>query len=267
MNIFEANDYRDFLRARLEASSGKSHGQLSRIAKALNIHPSIVTLVLQDKKNFTPEQGADLCEYFGLSDLEAETFLCLLSIARAGNNSLRSVLRKRLSGLHEKSQNLKERIPAKGELDESAKAVFYSEWYYSGLRNLSGLGTFHSADAFAKRLGLPVSTAQRVLDFLLSSRLCIEQEGQITFGPQSTHLEKNSMFIQRHHANWRLRAIELMNNKNADDLNFTSPLSISEQDFHVVKHLLQDAIEKCFSIIDPSPSETVAFLNVDWMKY
>lgn len=265
--VFDFSDYRKFIHDLLSKQKAGGYGQLARISKALSINPSIVTQVLKGKKDFTLEQANDLAEFLGLTDLESEYFLCLVQIERAGKKNLRDRWERRRRELIEKSESLKARMPARKELDEASKAVFYSQWYFSGVRILTSVPGFDSVEKVAERLGLPRSTVKRVMDFLLATELCVEEAGALRMGPQSTHLEAASPLVARHHINWRQKAIEKMHHLERDELCFTSPLSLSVGDFEKVRKLLMAAVEDTFAIVDPSPSERTAFLNIDWMRY
>ena len=83
MRVLDYSDYRKFLREYLKNLPNRGHGQLARIAQALDIHPSIVTLVVKEKKDFTLEQASDLAELFKV--LANDTRLHLLhAIVQAG---------------------------------------------------------------------------------------------------------------------------------------------------------------------------------------
>lgn len=265
--VFDFTDYRKFIHDGLSKQKSGGYGQLARISQALNINPSIVTQVLKGKKDFTLEQANDLGEYLELTDLESEYFLCLVQIERAGKKNLRDRWERRRRELAEKSESLKERMPARKELDDASKAIFYSQWYYSGVRILTSLEEYDSVEKIAERLRLPRATVKRVVDFLLSTQLCVEKDGVLKMGPQSTHLEAASPLVARHHINWRQKAIEKMHHLEKDELCFTSPLSLSRADFEKVRKLLMKTVEDAFEIVDPSPSEQVAILNIDWLKY
>jgi len=47
---------------------------------------------------------------------------------------------------------------------------------------------------------------------------------------------------------------------------FTSPVSIAKKDIPEVKKILMHSIEQCFKVIDPSPCEELACLNIDWFR-
>ena len=201
-----------------------------------------------------------------MTELETSFFMCLVALRRAGKPNLRSRIQKEIQSIRRKSKELKNRIPPKTELTEEAKAIFYSQWYYSGARLLTSIDGFNSAEKISERLQIPRITIKRVLEFLHSTGLCVEKNGQYKMGPQSTHLGTDSPLIARHHQNWRLKTIERANQISSHELIFTSPVSIATADIAKVKKVLMGAVEDCFKIIEPSSCEELACLNIDWFK-
>lgn len=267
MKVFEYADYREFLVQTLQRMPRKGYGQLAKIAQALDINPSVVTLVMKGEKHFTLEQAADLAAFLELSELETEFLLALVGHARAGKKNLKAALERKMEKLKAQAESLKDRLPPKAELTEEAKAVFYSHWYYSALRMLSAIDGKQTPEEMARHLGLPKQKARAALDFLLRHGLCVEEGGKIRVGAQSTHLGEKHPLVSRHHANWRERAITSLDRQGEHELFFTSPATIGKSDIPKVRKILMDAIEEAFKVIDPSPCEEALCLNIDWFRF
>jgi len=265
-DVFDYDDYRKYIADFLKALPNEGYGQLAKIARAISLNPSTLTLVLHGQKDFTPEQANDLCEHWQMTELETEYFLHLVAYSRAGKQNLRNRIRQQLGKIRKQSKDLKSRLPAQAELSEEAKAIFYSQWYYSGIRLLTSISGFNSPEKISEYLAIPRSTVKQVLDFLVATGLCISEGGKYRMGPQSTHLEAVSPLVARHHQNWRLKSIERTDRLGAEELLFTSPVSISKEGIPEVRKILVNAVESCFKIIDPSPCEELACLNIDWFK-
>lgn len=266
LEVFDYTDYRNYLRDYLHSLPHRGYGQLAVISRALSLNPSTLTLVLQDQKDFTPEQANDLCEHLGFTELESQYFMNLVALSRAGKANLKTRIQSQLLQLKKRSKELKARIPPQTELSEEAKAIFYSQWYYSGVRLLTSIDGFNSVDTISSRLQLPRNTVKRVLDFLVITGLCIEHKGKFKMGPQSTHIGSDSPLVSRHHQNWRQKAIERADRISGDELIFTSPVSISRDAIPEVRKKLVRTIEDCFKIIDPSACEELMCLSLDWIK-
>jgi uncharacterized protein (TIGR02147 family) len=267
MNVFEFDNYKKFVIKRVSSMPKKGHGQFRRMANFLSINSVNVTQIFKGDRELSVEQACLLGEYFGLSELETEYFVNLVEHARAGHFKLKSLIEKRLQTLKEKSMNLKDRITSEEVLSEKDKALFYASWMNSGVRLLTSVPGYQNADMIAKYFDLPLAKVNRVLEFLLQTNLCVENEkGEIRMGPKSTHLEAASPLIVRHHTNWRLKAIERMEQLTANELCLSMPCSLSESSTKAIRKELVDVIERITQIIDTSSEERLQCLNIDWFQ-
>ncbi len=267
MKIFNFKNYRTYLNELIVSMPKRGHGQLIKFAKAMSVHPSVVTLVLKGKLDLTLEQATDLADCLALNNLESDYFINLVALERAGTEKLRSYYKKQLNELKHQSENLKKILPDNYEMSEEAMALFYSQWYYSAIRILTSISEFSTPRELSQRTGISIKKVQQVLEFLVKNNLCIEKDGLYAMGPLNTHIDKNSLLVGRHHANWRQKAIEALDRtQDNEELFFTSTVSLSKADLQKVKDIFMKSIEKSFDIISPSPSEEAFCLIVDWFK-
>ncbi len=264
MSPFLFERYQDFLQARFELMPQKGYGQQRRLALALGMHTSHLSQVMGGLKNFTEEQAAGVAEYLGLNMRESEFFLLLVQRERAGTTALKKILERRLQELRKESQEVKSRVPNSSvELDEGQRALFYSHWHYSAIRLLSSVPGM-DIESLADRLGVSRSRVQRVLEFLLETGLCRRDEkGSLGMGTANTHIEASSPLVTRHHGNWRLRALEVMESQNPKNLHFTSPLVCSREDFERIRRMCLDHISQVAKVVGDSPSEELYCLQMD----
>lgn len=266
MRVSDFKNYRDFIRYRIEQSPRKGHGQFKKMADFLGIQTSMLSQIMAGHREMNAESASLLCEFFGLNDLESDTFLCLVQLARAGNSRLKAQLERQLKVLRTQSEKVEKRISKERELDEATKAVFYSQWYYSGVRLVTALDGCNTVDAISERLRLPRSQVTRVVEFLVENGLCAYRDGKLQYGPQSTHVNADSPLVARHHSNWRLKAMENFEGLNSSELVFTSPVAVSQKDALTIRRRLLETIEDWARISDQSPSERLMCLNIDWVE-
>lgn len=264
MKVYDFDNYKEFVRTQVKAMPKKGRGQFLKMAQHLRVQPTLISQIFRGQKNLTVEQACDLCEFLGLNELETEFFLALVELERAGSENLRKAYRRRVGSLKRQALQLANRMPKSIELTEENKAVFYSNWYYSGIRMLTSISKFQNADSIAEHLGLQKVVVNQVLDFLVGCGLCVEEEGHVRIGPQRTYLSAHSPLITRHHVNWRLKAIEHLQNITDHELAFTSPLSISFKDGHIVRAAIVELIEKVGEIVEKTEPEKAACLTIDW---
>lgn len=266
IKVFNFQDYKLFIHKILAQMPKAGHGQFLKIAKQLNIHTTMVTHVLKGHLHFSPEQSLALCEYLGLNEFETEYFLNLVHFARSGDERTKKFYEKKLEELKEKSQNIGTRIQAQNILSEEEQAIFYSEWTYTAIRLLSAIPQFQTRNALADRIRLPLAKTNRIIDFLLGHGLCVEKENRITYGPVKTFVGQSSPLVGRHHKNWRLKALEQIDRLESQELAYTSPVVVSAEDFQKIREKILILIEEIKKISEPSPSENLYCLNIDWLE-
>lgn len=257
-------DYRTYLIDWIKNCGGQSKGLQGRLAQAARISSSMMSLILKGEKNLSLEQAADIAEYLGLSDSETAYFYLLIEFARAGSSKLRSQLRKRIET---QRHQLTHRIAKSTQLSDEVKAIYYSSWIYSGVRNLIATPGDHDVQSLATRLDLPPNVIGRTLEFLIHHGLCKVKNGRLTYGPQKTHVSADSPFVLKHHQNWRVQGFHAMESRSDSNLFFTSPMSLSKEAAETIRLLLPKLIQEVMSISGPSESEVVYCLNMDWFKY
>ncbi len=268
MDIFSTENYKEFVRSHIKSLPNRGRGQLRKMALYLEIHPVIITQVFNGDRDLTLEQAAKLTKFLMLSTFEAEYFISLVELARAGNQELRNIVHARIGKLRQSSQNMATRVPKNISLSEEAKAIFYSAWYYSGSRLASGLEQNRDIDDVAKCIGMDRSKVAKAVEFLLENKLCVIKNGQISEGPQFTFLSGDSPYIAKHHTNWRVKGIQTLDRQKKDDeLFYTFPMSLSTELAKKIRAQLVEVIQGVTKQIKNSELETLYCLNIDWFNF
>ncbi len=188
MEIFEFQDYKRFIHSLIEKRPQKGYGENSKIAKALNIHTSLVSQILNGDKDFNYEQACDLSHYFGMTELEEDYFLGLVLMARAGTPRSRDKVSKQLKQIKKRSEKLKERISSEAVLSDSDSATFFSNWYYAAVKLFVALPEFKTVADISQQLLLPLTLTNEILQFLLTSGLLIFENGKYKQGHSKIHI-------------------------------------------------------------------------------
>jgi uncharacterized protein (TIGR02147 family) len=263
MEFLKHDDYRPALRARLASMPSRGRGQLTKIAKLLNVHPTLLTQILNGAKKLSSEHALLIAEYLGLNELETEYFLALVELDRAGHFKLKAHITARLEKLREQRELPQNRMTKHKVLGGPERATFYSHWYYSAVRLLAPIPEYGTIDRLAAALQLDRKAVQEAVEFLLRTGLLRQESGKFQLGQQRTYLPANSHLVARHHANWRLKAIENFERLTAKELAFTGPISVSRKDFAEARSILLRALEEISQLVEKSREEAVGCLSLD----
>jgi uncharacterized protein (TIGR02147 family) len=270
MDLFDVVDYRQIVRVRLKflgSQSGKSHrGHYSRIAEHLNIHTSMVSQIFNGLKDLTFDQACGLVSFLGLTDLEADYFICLVQLARAGTSSAKEKCQRDLVRLREQAASLSARVRSDRTLSEEDNAHFYSYWFITAIKLMTSIAGHQTPDEIARRLSLPLSVVHSALEFLLETGLCVNTGGMIRPGPAATHLPSSSPLVGRHHQNWRIKGFERMGQLLPSEFFLTIPATLTERDALRIRKALLELSEAVVTIMDDSKSEELYCLNIDWFN-
>ena len=204
---------------------------------------------------------------FQFARIEVEYFLLLVEYERAGTSALRASFLEQIRERQSQQAELSQRVTRSKDLTPEDRAIYYSNWAYSAIRNLTAMEGFQQPPALANRLNLELPYVHQVLEFLLSSGLCVQNQGQLRPGPAMTHLSSASPLVSRHHGNWRIKSMERHPMlRPTEELAYTAPMTLSQSDAIRIRSLLADLVEKVDQIVAPSPSEKLFCLNLDWFE-
>lgn len=267
MKVFEFRDYKEFLGQWLKEHPKGGRGQLKKMADYLRVSTTLLSQVLKGDKHFSMETAAEITEYIGLNEKEAEYFLLLIEHQRAGGFKLKKILEKKLDREQQLGSQLQNRLHKDRQLSDSEKMQFYSSWMYSGVRLLSAIPEINDAQAISARLNVPLGIVNEVVNFLVEKNLCVIKDGKLTYGAYRTHIGKDSPFVVKHHQNWRLKGFQSMELRRDEDLFFTQPMALSVEAAEKIRLMLPGIIEQIHAVGGPSESETVRCINIDWFEY
>lgn len=264
VNFFKVEEYRVIIENFLKSKPHQGYGEISKIGKFLKVNPTLVSQVMSGTRDFTCEQGIDLANYLGLSETEAEYFLLLIQRARAGNPRLRKHFDQKLEGLRIQSKDIGRHYAHERQLDETEASVFYSSWLYSAIRVYTSTAEKgRGVEELCERFQISRSRAMDILRFLLQTGLCSEKNGLYMANLARTFGNQKSPHLVKHRSNWRLKAIQKLENVTDDEMSITSVMSISKKDFEEVRRQLTEFIKFLSKTVQETEAEDLAFINID----
>lgn len=262
--IFTYHDYKKYLSNALNSGAGR--GLRSRLAEALHCQPAFISRVLNSHAHFSQEHGMVINRFLQHSEAEAHYFILLLQLGRAGSKLLEEYYKKQIQEIQEKRQLISERIQVKQGLSKEDQMIYYSAWYYAAIHILLLVPAFQTKAVIARHLKLSLPLVSECLDFLVSVGLASLENERYKTGAARIHLSKDSPMISKHHTNWRIKAIQSLDCVGKEDLHFSGPICISEEDAGKIKKKLLDLLEQTEPMIRLSTEEAMFCFSMDFFK-
>jgi len=267
ITIYEYTDYKKFVLNWLNNRPQKGRGFFTQLAEKLGTSNAAISQIFKDDRHLNLEQALELCEMLHLSEEESTYLLLLVDFARAGSAKLQKKFLTQIKKEQHSQQKLINKLPKDTFLTDEVKSIYYSSWIYTGLRNLIAIEKNNDLNELALRLKTNPQKVQKIIQFLIDHNLIININGKIQIGPQKTHLENNSPWISKHHHNWRIKAMESMQNDSEQNLFYSAPMSLSKDVALKIRQQLPEFIKQIVEQVGPSKSEVVRCLNIDWFEY
>ncbi len=253
-SVFEHSEYRVFLKNVLTPEDG-GRGARSRLAQALGCQSSFISQVLSGKTHLSLEHALKAARHLALGEGEERYFLLLVQKAKAGSVELERYFEKQLKEIQRDRQDIQRRIRVQSDLKGEDQMTYYSAWYYLAIHVLIAFPEFGSKAAIAKRLRLSPALVGRVLDFLVSRGLAVEKGGAYRIGTSRIHLPRGSAMLPRHHSNWRMKAIEAVDEESENDLHFSGVIGLSRKDALRLKAMMLTLVEQTEHLLKETREE------------
>lgn len=254
MGIFEHSNYKDYLRALINASERR--GLISEFTRASGCTHSYLSQVLNGKPDLTPDQAWALSEHLLLSKEEADYFFLLVLRGRAVSQRLKNGLDAKIKNL--KSDQLQVTKTAlkstDTQIDSSIRDRYYATWSTGAIHILTANTEHQTVENISKRLNLTTAEIESTLKWLLENSLVKQNGLRYIHTGQSVHLPiEATIHNQINHLNWRLRGIQASTKK--DNIHYTSVFSISLKDWDNLRSDLITFIENQRRKVQSSGSE------------
>jgi uncharacterized protein (TIGR02147 family) len=261
-SIYEYRDYKSYLRHALDAR--EERGVRSRLAEAAQCHTAYISQTLNGNNHFSLEQGERIAHFLGLGSEQTSFLLLLIQYGRAGTPALRKILERQIHASVEAQLVLKNRLEFKKTLSREDQATFYSSWQYGAVHVLVSVPGCHSEQGIADYLGLPLQRVSEILQFLLSVGLVARKGNHYEIGTSHIHLESDSPMISKHHTNWRMRAVQSLDQPRPEELHYSSVITASREDSSKIREILVRAIEEVRAVVRKSGNEEGYCYSLDF---
>jgi uncharacterized protein (TIGR02147 family) len=262
-NVFEFQDYKKYISAWIDSRPNGGRGEKSRIAKQARCHLAYISQVLTGPAHFNLEQADSLNELLEHGEDEAQFFILLVELGRAGTHSLQKHFEKQIQRILNQRLQLKNRFTDKKSLTPENQATYYSHWAYCAVHMAVLNPKLRTPGPIAKYFDLSISKTVEILDFLGSVGLVKKDDGNFVPGDVRIHLEHDSPMISKHHTNWRIQAMRALERETQQELHYSGVISLSRSDLPKVREAMVRALEQVRGIVKNSQDETVYCYSLD----
>jgi uncharacterized protein (TIGR02147 family) len=263
MNLFKYIKYKDFLTDWIDASPNKGRGVRKKFADAAGCQLPYVSHVLNGDYHFNSEQIDGIAHLLKLRQVEHEYLLLLVQYERAGTVTLKKFYKKLIEDMALKNSTIKGKLKSKNSLSNLDRNIYYSEWTYSAIHMLATIPKFRTFNQIVEQLQLPLAKVEFYVEKLISMGLMKFTNGEFHSLQVDLHLDNDSVNIRQHHTNWRLKALNSLDNIQEHHLHYSLAFTIKKEDFIKVREIISSAIKESADIIRPSEEEELAVLNID----
>jgi uncharacterized protein (TIGR02147 family) len=263
--LFSSTDFRPYVRWRLEKLP-RMQRELKNVSARTGIHMSVLSQVLNHRRELSAEQAYALGRFLSLSDVELDYFCTLAALGRAEDEEYRGYLHARLAEFKSSSESAKPKPKAARKLEDWAKIEeqFFSVWYYSAIYLMTSISSLRDVESISTYLKLPRTVVREVLDRLVEAGLCERKpNGEYVMNPGVSIKAEGRLLRDRHRSNWRLRASQALFEGRNEDQFFTHAMTVSREDAARIRGWLDELRARIDRMVEKSQPEVGLCLNFD----
>ncbi len=252
MSAIETSNYRMWLRELIEEKRKKnSLFSLRSLAKHLKIHPSFLSLVVNEKRHISEDLLTRICKRLKLEERDTLRMILLLRMEKSSLIDRKESLRKEI-------QKLSLTAPTQQDLNVIQFQAI-AEWYHLPLQLLFDLDGFEwSATNAAKILGITINQVNEAIERLTTLKLIeINPAGKLTKIPGKTfiHSDFKNEALRKYNRQMMQKAI-LALEAQAPSERFTGfmNLALTESQLADVHQILKETMERVSAVAEQRAS-------------
>ncbi len=260
MEIFRYEDYRKYLKSRVETVFRSRRGHLTYLAKEAQCQPSYMTKILSGAAELSLEQAILLNEPLQHSVDEGRFFMLLVQFSRAGTPALRSYFKDLMNQQRVLGDNLSSALELRDTPDPAVRSSqLYEHWWHVAILAAINLKGVNEPISISKRLNLPIGVVQESLQLLERLGYIKKLKNTWVAELKRSHVAHKNTAVLNHHINWRMKEIEKLNLAQVQDKEcYTSVICLSKSDLEKIRQILLTATQASKNIISDSPEEVLA---------
>lgn len=265
-NVYEFDCYKKFVKSSFARQENKGRGQRLKLAQFLGCQDSYVSLVLSGDRHFSIEQGEGTARFLHLEEEAKEMFLLLLLRDRSGTASSRKYFSEKVEELRRRYLDFRSRVKIETDLTDADKMTYYSSPLPAKVHMLLTVPGAWSIEKLAKRFRASEEKMTEVCRFLATKGMIQEKAGRYSGATKLLFVDKRSPFISQHHSNWRLDAIQAIQERKEENLHLSLAITLSEKDAVELRQRIATFVQECSGFIKDSKEETLRALCIDFYR-
>jgi hypothetical protein len=265
-NIFDFKDYKLYI---LKITSGTNQQKIakSHLAQAIGCQAAYLSQVLKGKAELTEDHGIKLCQFLHFSELETEYFLTILRMNRAGSSTLARYLEKSCQRLINLNKEVEQRIPSQKRSGIDELNIYYcSSWIPTLIHTATSCEAYQSVSSLCDRFHLDKETVELHLNTLQKFGLVEFKNNRWQFSGGSLHFPKGSPLEQSFLLQQRLFTLNKIGSKRPSDIHFSTVFASSPETIDKLRQLFFETIASLHEQVEPSPSQEVYMLCLDFYQ-
>ncbi|MGE0174964.1 MAG: TIGR02147 family protein [Oligoflexales bacterium] len=268
METFDYDSYQVYLKDRIEREKQLgSPINFSYLADSIKVQRSYLSHVLNGRAHLNADQLFEIAHALKLGQDEADYLLLLLEIERCSSNRRKVLLMQRRDGLR-KSQmtSRKHMTPKSSRLDKEFLAEYYSNRLCSLVHMYLTIDEFRrDPQPLVKKLNISHHQLADVLKVLEKAKVIgIGANGEIQLKMDSVHLDESSPFRAAHATQFRLHALNQLQEKQSEaDYFYTATFSANADTLLKVKKKFLQFLKEATKDISITKAKQVYHMNFD----
>lgn len=235
------------------------------ISDLTRIHPSYFSRAMKGQAFFSQTQIFLIAEKLSLTDEEKKYLILLWSFQQSERTPEKDFFHQQIKDIQNKKLKVSERIQSQiiSELDAKIKyEKYYSEAVTSLIHALLTIPTYrNNLNLLAEKVFISKDKLELELKKLKELELIHFKDGKIQKVIDNIHLPEDSVLSIANHINWRLRAIQYLQNrqKQTDDYHLSVVFTATPETKEQLKKIIQDFVVEAQKKVGDCRSPTDVF--------
>lgn len=264
-SMYNCVDYKVYLRSKAGEKTQRN-GLKSAMAQHLGCQPGFISQVLNGDLHLNLEQVTLLNDFFSHTKEESHFFMLLVQKQKAGSKKLEKYFQSQIDEILNQRLVLTKRLGTSNTLNEADRAIYYSSWHYAAIHIALTIPELRQPESLAAHFRISLTKVHQVLEFLQTTGLAISGKDGFSSESSLTRLGNDSRSISKHHTNWRLQAIESLDQEDLLDLHYSAVVSLSEKDARDIKEKILEQIKSNINQIRESKEEKIYCYTIDFFN-